>query len=63
MSDGRKDGGEGDGGRVVYSRLPSAAEAERAASVLKREMETAVDLDVPLEVEVGTGTNWMDVKK
>ncbi|HEY9284637.1 MAG TPA: DNA polymerase I [Pyrinomonadaceae bacterium] len=39
------------------------AEAARAAAVLKREMETAVDLDVPLEVEVGTGTNWMDVKK
>ena len=39
------------------------AEAERAAQLLKREMETAVDLDVPLEVEVGTGTNWMDVKK
>ena len=39
------------------------AEAARAAAVLKREMETAVELDVPLEVEVGTGTNWMDVKK
>jgi DNA polymerase-1 len=39
------------------------AEAARAAEILKREMETAVDLDVPLEVEVGTGGNWMDVKK
>jgi DNA polymerase-1 len=39
------------------------AEAERAAALLKHEMETAVDLDVPLEVEVGTGGNWMDVKK
>ncbi|MDQ3908326.1 MAG: DNA polymerase I [Acidobacteriota bacterium] len=38
-------------------------EAERAAELLKREMETAVDLDVPLEVEVGVGANWMDVKK
>jgi DNA polymerase-1 len=37
-------------------------EAERAAAILKREMETAVALDVPLEVEVGTGANWMDVK-
>ncbi len=37
-------------------------EAERVAAILKREMETAVDLDVPLEVEVGTGGNWMDVK-
>ncbi len=39
------------------------AEAVRAAALLKREMESAVDLDVPLEVEVGTGGNWMDVKK
>ncbi len=37
-------------------------EAERARAILKREMETAVDLDVPLEVEIGTGANWMDVK-
>jgi DNA polymerase-1 len=33
------------------------------ADILKREMETAVELDVPLEVEVGVGDNWMDVKK
>ena len=39
------------------------AEAARAAEILKREMETAVELDVPLEAEVGTGGNWMDVKK
>ncbi|HYE13504.1 MAG TPA: DNA polymerase I [Pyrinomonadaceae bacterium] len=38
-------------------------EAPRVAEILKREMETAVELDVPLEVEVGTGGNWMDVKK
>ena len=38
-------------------------EAERVAAILKREMESAVELDVPLEVEVGTGGNWMDVKK
>jgi DNA polymerase-1 len=38
-------------------------EAEQVADILKREMETAVELDVPLEVEVGTGDNWMDVKK
>ncbi|MGB8509403.1 MAG: DNA polymerase I [Pyrinomonadaceae bacterium] len=39
------------------------AEAEKVAAILKREMETAVELDVPLEVEVGAGDNWMEVKK
>lgn len=39
------------------------AEAKQVAEILKREMESAVELDVPLEVEVGTGDNWMDVKK
>lgn len=38
-------------------------EAKQVAVILKREMESAVELDVPLEVEVGTGQNWMDVKK
>lgn len=37
-------------------------EAERAAELLRREMESAVELDVPLKVEVGIGDNWMDTK-
>ncbi len=37
-------------------------EAERVAQILKREMSQAVHLDVPLDVEVGTGANWMDAK-
>ena len=39
-----------------------AGEAERVAELLRREMSTAVELDVPLEVEVGIGDNWMDAK-
>jgi DNA polymerase-1 len=38
-------------------------EADRVAALLKHEMETAVELDVPLDTEVGVGANWMDVKK
>jgi DNA polymerase-1 len=39
-----------------------AAESERVAQILKREMETAVQLDVPLIVDVGIADNWMDAK-
>jgi DNA polymerase-1 len=36
--------------------------AEHVAEVLKREMEGAVSLDVPLIVDVGIADNWMDAK-
>ncbi len=39
-----------------------AASAEHVAAVLKREMEAAVSLDVPLIVDVGIADNWMDAK-
>jgi DNA polymerase-1 len=40
----------------------SAATAKHVAEVLKREMEGAVSLDVPLIVDVGIADNWMDAK-
>ncbi|MFN2498232.1 MAG: DNA polymerase I [Pyrinomonadaceae bacterium] len=40
----------------------AAGDAEHVAEVLKREMESAVSLDVPLIVDVGIADNWMDAK-
>ena len=37
-------------------------EGERAAEILKHEMENAVKLTVPLTVEVHSGKNWYDAK-
>ncbi len=39
-----------------------ANEAEKVARTLKREMEHAVEIDVPLVAETGIGDNWMDAK-
>ncbi|PYS44347.1 MAG: DNA polymerase I [Acidobacteria bacterium] len=41
----------------------SAGVAEKVAATLKREMESAVELDVPLVADAGIGDNWMDAKK
>jgi DNA polymerase-1 len=38
------------------------AEVEKAMEIVRREMESAVEIDVPLLVEVGAGDNWMNAK-
>ena len=38
------------------------AEVERAMEIVKKEMESAVKIDVPLLVEIGAGENWMNAK-
>jgi DNA polymerase-1 len=37
-------------------------EVEQASDVIKRAMESAAELAVPLVVEIGVGKNWMDAK-
>ncbi|MBX7055289.1 MAG: DNA polymerase I [Pyrinomonadaceae bacterium] len=39
-----------------------ASEIETAKTLIKREMEAAATLDVPLVVEIGVGDNWMEAK-
>ena len=48
----------------VHDELLVEAEAdcaEDAASVMKRIMEEAIALEVPLKVDVGIGTNWAEI--
>ena len=37
-------------------------EKEAVSAILKKEMEKAVSLSVPLTVEVGVGASWYDAK-
>jgi DNA polymerase-1 len=38
------------------------AEVERASEIVRREMESACELDPPLKVELGVGENWLEAK-
>ncbi|MEO7674627.1 MAG: DNA polymerase, partial [Pyrinomonadaceae bacterium] len=37
-------------------------EIEKASEVIKREMEAAAALDIPLIADIGVGDNWMSAK-
>ena len=37
-------------------------EIPRLAEIVRREMTTALDLNVPIEVDLAVGPNWLDVK-
>ena len=37
-------------------------EIPRLAEIVRREMTTALDLTVPIEVDLAAGPNWLDVK-
>jgi len=41
--------------------LPAEA-AEETAEMVRQEMTTALELDVPLKVDVSTGANWLESK-
>ena len=45
---------------LVFEFPPDEESALR--SLVEREMTTAVSLDVPLVVDIGTGANWLDAK-
>ena len=45
---------------LVFEFPPQEEETLRA--LVEREMTTAIVLDVPLVVDIGTGVNWLEAK-
>ena len=45
---------------LVFEFPPN--EEEQLQALVEREMTTAIALDVPLVVDVGTGVNWLEAK-
>ncbi|MCX7933662.1 MAG: DNA polymerase, partial [Planctomycetota bacterium] len=45
---------------LVFESPP--AEAKKLAALVKCEMENAIPLDVPIVVEIGEGSNWLEAK-
>ena len=43
---------------LVFESPPE--EAKQATDIIRHAMEHAMELDVPLKVEVGTGNNWLE---
>jgi DNA polymerase-1 len=40
-----------------------SAEVDRVSELVRRHMEGAAELRVPLVVDVGVGSNWLDAKR
>ena len=45
---------------LVFEIPRDAVDADR--EMIVEEMATAIDLDVPLKVDVGVGENWLEAK-
>lgn len=45
---------------LIFDVIPSELEAMK--SLVREEMENAVNLTVPLKVDMGIGDNWFDLK-